>query len=370
MPSLLALGCVHNHLIRCGLRTRADLVVETGDAHQRARLRVPRVLLGLRDLPSMAHDCIRDLCARGELALPVEEALANYDRAVTAGIVSIMSKMGISTMQGYHSAQIFEILGLSDELVESASRTRPRAWAASRSPTSSASSTRATTPRRRSPPAPRPTSSPRSASPSGAPGTARSTSSTPGHLPAAARLPRGLRPLQGVLRLAHRPGAPSPCATSWTSRPPGRPCRWRRWSPRADRAPLQHRRDELRLDQPRAARVPGHSDEPPARSLQHRRGRRGPGARGGARKRRLRALRDQAGGLRPLWRHEPLPGVGRRDPDQDGPGRQAGRGRAPARAQGLPWIAEVRQSTPGVGPDLPAAAPRHLLDRGPGGAHL
>ena len=118
VPSLLALGCVHNHLIRCGLRTSADLVVETGDAlsaHDFACL-VGYSASGI--YPYLAHECVADLCARGEIDLPVDEALANYDRAVTAGIVSIMSKMGISTMQGYHSAQIFEILGLSDELVE------------------------------------------------------------------------------------------------------------------------------------------------------------------------------------------------------------------------------------------------------------
>ncbi len=118
IPSLLALGCVHNHLIRCGLRTSADLVVEAGDAfsaHDFACL-VGYSASGI--YPYMAHACITDLCARGELALSPEEACANYDRAVTAGIASIMSKMGISTMQGYHSAQIFEILGLSDELVD------------------------------------------------------------------------------------------------------------------------------------------------------------------------------------------------------------------------------------------------------------
>ena len=118
IPTLLALGCVHNHLIRCGLRTRADLVVETGDAlcaHDFACL-VGYSASGI--YPYLAHDCIADLCARGELSLAPEEACSAYDRAVTAGIVSIMSKMGISTMQGYHSAQIFEVLGLSDELVE------------------------------------------------------------------------------------------------------------------------------------------------------------------------------------------------------------------------------------------------------------
>ena len=69
-------------------------------------------------MPYAAHECIRDLCERGEISIPGDEAVANYDRAVVAGITSIMSKMGISTMQGYHSAQIFEILGLDDSLVE------------------------------------------------------------------------------------------------------------------------------------------------------------------------------------------------------------------------------------------------------------
>ena len=118
VPSLLALGCVHNHLIRRGLRTLVDLVVETGDAisaHDFACL-VSFSASGI--CPYLAHDCVRDLCARGELESDPEEACASYDRAVTAGIVSIMSKMGISTMQGYHSAQIFEIVGLSEELVD------------------------------------------------------------------------------------------------------------------------------------------------------------------------------------------------------------------------------------------------------------
>ena len=117
VPSLLSLGCVHNHLIRVGLRMNADLVVETGDAinaHDFACL-VGYSASGI--YPYMAHECIADLCEKGAIDLSVEEAQANYDRAVTAGIVSIMSKMGISTMQGYHSAQIFEVLGLSEELV-------------------------------------------------------------------------------------------------------------------------------------------------------------------------------------------------------------------------------------------------------------
>ena len=118
IPSLLSLGSVHNHLIRTGVRMLADIVVETGDAicaHDFACL-VGYSASGI--YPYMAHECTRDLVAKGAIDLPGDEAVANYDRAVTAGITSIMSKMGISTMQGYHSAQIFEIIGLADELVD------------------------------------------------------------------------------------------------------------------------------------------------------------------------------------------------------------------------------------------------------------
>ena len=118
IPSLLALGSVHNHLIRLGIRMRADIVVETGDAmspHDFAAL-VGYSATGIH--PYLAHECIDNLVAQGAIDLSVHEARFNYDQAVTAGIVAIMSKMGISTMQGYHSAQIFEILGLDRSLVD------------------------------------------------------------------------------------------------------------------------------------------------------------------------------------------------------------------------------------------------------------
>ncbi len=118
IPSLLSLGSIHNHLIRTGIRMKTDLIVETGDAvspHDYATL-VGYSASGIH--PYLAHECIDDLVARGMLELSAQEARGNYDRAVTAGIVSIMSKMGISTMQGYHSAQIFEIVGLAESLVE------------------------------------------------------------------------------------------------------------------------------------------------------------------------------------------------------------------------------------------------------------
>ena len=84
--------------------------------------------------------------------------------------------------------------------------------------------------------------------------------------------------------------------------------------------------------------------------------------------RRLAALEDQAGGLGPLRRHGRVPVVGRPDPDQDGAGRQAGRGRPAARRQGLQLHRQAALLGAGRGPDLAAAAPRHLFDRGPGAA--
>ena len=117
MPSLLAVSSVHNHLLRKGLRTHADIIVETGDAitpHDFAAL-VGYSASGV--YPYLAHDTIADLCARGVITVDVDEAVGNYNRAVVSGIVSIMSKMGISTMQGYHAAQVFEAVGLSAEFV-------------------------------------------------------------------------------------------------------------------------------------------------------------------------------------------------------------------------------------------------------------
>ena len=119
VPSLLSLGAVHHHLIRQNLRTHVDLVVEAGDvasAHDCAML-IGYSASGV--YPYLAHAQVRDAYRRSLLAgVTPAQAIGNLNRALTAGVVAIMSKMGISTMQGYHSAQIFEALGLSDEVIE------------------------------------------------------------------------------------------------------------------------------------------------------------------------------------------------------------------------------------------------------------
>ena len=82
----------------------------------------------------------------------------------------------------------------------------------------------------------------------------------------------------------------------------------------------------------------------------------------------LRRSRHQAGGLGPVRRDQRVPGQRRRPPDQDGPGGQARGGRPAARAQGVPVDRQDPVLHAGRRPDLAAAAPRHLLDRGPGPA--
>ena len=117
MPSLLAVASVHNHLLKKGLRTHADIIVEAGDAitpHDFAAL-VGYSASGI--YPYLAHDTIAGLCERGAIELDAREAVRNYNYALVSGIVSVMSKMGISTMQGYHAAQVFEAVGLSSEFV-------------------------------------------------------------------------------------------------------------------------------------------------------------------------------------------------------------------------------------------------------------
>ena len=112
----------------------------------------------------------------------------------------------------------------------------------------------------------------------------------------------------------------------------GNPDRRRRTRGR-DRETLRHRRDELRLDQPRGAYHARHRNEPHRRPLQHRRGRRRSRTASCAMKNgdSMRSA-HQAGRIGPLWRHHRIPGQRRRHPDQDGAGRQARRRRPAARA--------------------------------------
>ena len=119
IPMLLAVGAVHHHLIREGRRLRVSLVCETGEArdvHQFACL----IGFGASAVhPYAAIDTVGRWVEDGELdGLELEQAVANYRNAIESGILKIMAKMGISTMSSYRGAQIFEAIGLSQEVVD------------------------------------------------------------------------------------------------------------------------------------------------------------------------------------------------------------------------------------------------------------
>ncbi|MGI6754543.1 MAG: glutamate synthase large subunit [Atopobiaceae bacterium] len=117
VPSLLMLGSVHSHLAQKGLRTRADIVVECADAITPHDFACLVSYSASAIYPYLAHDCIRQMAHDQKISVDADEGIERYNTAVTQGIVHTMSKMGISTMQGYHSAQIFEIVGFADDFV-------------------------------------------------------------------------------------------------------------------------------------------------------------------------------------------------------------------------------------------------------------
>lgn len=119
IPSLLACSAVHHHLIRKGIRKKIGLVMEAGDVwevHHFATL----IGFGAAAInPYLALASIRQMFKDGEFS-GQENLLAlknNYKKAVGDGLLKILSKMGISTLQSYHGAQIFEIVGLNKIVV-------------------------------------------------------------------------------------------------------------------------------------------------------------------------------------------------------------------------------------------------------------
>ena len=121
IPMPLVVGGVHHHLIALGRRMRVSLVVETGEARQDHHY---AVLIGYgADLiyPYLALASVRDLVERdprGRAPMSLEQAIYNYQKAVEKGLRKIMAKMGISTLASYQGAQIFEIIGLRQEIVD------------------------------------------------------------------------------------------------------------------------------------------------------------------------------------------------------------------------------------------------------------
>ncbi|MCG3209157.1 MAG: Ferredoxin-dependent glutamate synthase 1 [Anaerolineae bacterium] len=118
IPSLLAVGAVHHHLIRRGKRMQASLVVESGEAREVHHLACLMGYGANAVNPYLALATIESLVEGGKIKLDLVTAKRNYIRAMEAGLLKIMSKMGISTVESYAGAQIFEAIGLSQTLVD------------------------------------------------------------------------------------------------------------------------------------------------------------------------------------------------------------------------------------------------------------
>lgn len=115
IPALLALSAIHQHLVRAGLRTSVGLVVETGSAREVHHFAVLAGFGAEAVHPYLALETLADI-APG-LGITAEHASHNFVKAIGKGLTKIMSKMGISTYMSYCGAQIFEAVGLHEELV-------------------------------------------------------------------------------------------------------------------------------------------------------------------------------------------------------------------------------------------------------------
>jgi glutamate synthase domain-containing protein 2/glutamate synthase domain-containing protein 1/glutamate synthase domain-containing protein 3 len=116
IPALLAVGAVHHHLIRAGLRTRCSIIAESGeprDSHHFA------CLIGYGAAAINPYLALETVESKSDPET-VEKSIANFKKAVENGLLKIMSKMGISAVASYHGAQIFEAMGLAPDIIEEA----------------------------------------------------------------------------------------------------------------------------------------------------------------------------------------------------------------------------------------------------------
>src|SRR5579871_1871979 len=120
IPSLLALAAVHNHLVREETRTQVALIIESGEPREVMHF---ALLIGYGASavnPYLAIETLEDMVKRGLLPpqITVEKALLNFKKSINKGLLKTFSKMGISTLQSYRGAQVFEAIGLNKSLVE------------------------------------------------------------------------------------------------------------------------------------------------------------------------------------------------------------------------------------------------------------
>ena len=119
IPALLAVSALHHHLIRTGTRTRVGLVLESGEPREVHHF---ALLIGYGAgaiNPYLAYETLDDMIRSGMLTgVDHKTAIKNYAKAATKSIVKTMAKMGISTIQSYRGAQIFEAIGLNRAVID------------------------------------------------------------------------------------------------------------------------------------------------------------------------------------------------------------------------------------------------------------
>jgi glutamate synthase (NADPH/NADH) large chain len=119
IPALLAVSGLHHHLIRKGTRTKIGIVLESGEPREEHHF---STLIGYGASginPYLVYETLDHMIQTGFLPdIEYDQAVANYNKAVVKGVVKVMSKMGISTIQSYCGAQIFEALGLDRGVVD------------------------------------------------------------------------------------------------------------------------------------------------------------------------------------------------------------------------------------------------------------
>ena len=118
IPALLAVSAVHHHLVRAGTRTQVGLVLESGEPREVHHF---ALLIGYGASavnPYLAFETVHDQVRLGLISGSAESAEKKYRKAIAKGIVKVISKMGISTIQSYHGAQIFEAVGLNQDFID------------------------------------------------------------------------------------------------------------------------------------------------------------------------------------------------------------------------------------------------------------
>lgn len=119
IPTLISIGAVHQHLVKHNIRTKAGLITESGDVWETHHFATVIGYGASAVYPFKVYEIIEDLLEDGKLesTYPAVKYFENFAKGIGGGLLKILSKMGISTLQSYQSAQIFECVGLGSEVV-------------------------------------------------------------------------------------------------------------------------------------------------------------------------------------------------------------------------------------------------------------